>query len=183
MLSSLAAYSSAGGPIAAQSLKLRKEIFCARADCGANKLAHTNTATAAPKNERMFCVRCHRLIPFMKCISRDFNRLAQASGPFPPFRGQTTDILGGSATRNQGNGHSQLTRATIVGRRITVHRSRVEVLLRTVSYVYRDTRFTVGILPGFSSRNWGLMRASCQRTPKNRCGPVERPVDPTRPSV
>src|ERR1019366_4821560 len=27
------------------------------------------------------------------------------------------------------------------------------------------------------------MRASCQRTPKNKCGPVARPVDPTRPSV
>ena len=48
---------------------------------------------------------------------------------------------------------------------------------------YRDTRSTVGTLPGSSSRNWGSMRASCQRTPKNRCGPVARPVDPTRPSV
>src|ERR1035441_1213195 len=53
----------------------------------------------------------------------------------------------------------------------------------TVSCVYRDTRSTVGILPGSPSRNWGSMRALCQRTPKNRCGPVARPVDPTRPSV
>ena len=51
------------------------------------------------------------------------------------------------------------------------------------SLVYGDTRFTAGILRGSSNRNWGLMRASCQRTPKNKCGPVARPVDPTRPSV
>jgi len=54
MLSSLAAYSSAGGPIAAEPLKLRKEISSARADCAAKKIAQTNAATAAPKRNRSF---------------------------------------------------------------------------------------------------------------------------------
>lgn len=42
---------------------------------------------------------------------------------------------------------------------------------------------TAGILDGSSNRNWGLMRASCHRTPKNRWAPVERPVEPTRPRM
>ena len=42
---------------------------------------------------------------------------------------------------------------------------------------------TAGILAGSSNRNRGSMRAPCQRTPKNRCGPVDRPVVPTRPIV
>src|SRR5579864_9273843 len=60
---------------------------------------------------------------------------------------------------------------------------RSATVLRKATNVYRDTRVTVGILLGSSSRNWGLMRTSCQRTPKNKCGPVARPVDPTRPSI
>jgi len=50
-------------------------------------------------------------------------------------------------------------------------------------YIYGVAGLILGILLGSSIINCGLMRALCQRTPKNRCGPVARPVDPTRPRV
>jgi hypothetical protein len=49
----LAAYSSAGGPIAAEALKLRKVISNAGTVSVLNEIAQTN-ATAAPKRERHF---------------------------------------------------------------------------------------------------------------------------------
>ena len=44
-----------------------------------------------------------------------------------------------------------------------------------------DRFYIAGILAGSSSTKRGSILAPCHRTPKNRCGPVERPVVPTRP--
>ena len=65
MLASLTAYSSAGGPRAADGLKLRKEMSTARADCAGKHKGTDNRRDNGTETQQMLCVRFHVLPPWV----------------------------------------------------------------------------------------------------------------------